>query len=435
MSTESLLVERTVFARRAGLQFGGDRDVWSALGYRTRPTFVDYCARYKRQDIAGTIVDRPIRATWRDLPILTDNDDEEVETPFERAWLDLVDQHRIIERFRRLDTLAALGEYAVMLIGLAGQDDFSEPLIRGAAGPEGLLYLAPYGQNNITIDRHEDDPTSPRFGWPQSYSLQTRTASGETQPTRSVRAHWSRVIHVSADNLENDVLGTPALERVLNLLDDMIKVVGGSAETFWMLAKSPLHANHDPKARPLTDPEKAEVKEQIDELQHKLRRVLFSSGMDLEYLQSSVADPRGSFDVIISLLSSATGIPKRVLIGSEAGELASSQDEKNFANRISERRTDYAEPKILRPTVGVFVESGVLPEPEGGTFEVVWGSMADADEDAKADTASKWAGAVRDFGQATNVIAPSEVRERFLDLPPELPDEIASDDEGGEEQA
>ncbi|MGI9506379.1 MAG: anti-CBASS protein Acb1 family protein, partial [Geminicoccaceae bacterium] len=278
---QSILVDRADFARRTGFQFGGNRDLWSALGYQVNPRFTDYCARYQRQDIAARIVDMPIRATWREKPTISDDDNPETETPFEQAWIELVNRHRIIDRFQRADTLAALGRFSALLVGLAGQDDFEQPLIQGAAGPDGLLYLTPYSEGNTTIERHEEDPASPRYGWPVSYSFQTQIATGQVVTQQAVRSHWSRVVHVSAGNLENDILGTPALERVVNLLDDLIKVVGGSAETYWMLAKSPLHANLDPKARPLGKEEKAEVKEQVEEIQHNLRRVLYSSGMSL----------------------------------------------------------------------------------------------------------------------------------------------------------
>lgn len=426
---ESVLVDRVQFARRAGLQFGGDRDVWKALGYAENPGFQDYCSRYRRQDVAARIIDQPVRATWREVPLLVDTDDEENDSPFEEAWLALVGEKRVIERFRRVDTLASLGEFAVLLVGLAGQDDFEQPLIRGAAGEDGLLYLTPFSQGATTVDMHDDDQASPRYGWPTMYSLQTQIATGKVTTQQSLRSHWSRVVHVTQNNLENDVLGMPALERVYNLLFDLLKVVGASAETYWQLANSPLHANLDPKSRPLSDTEKEKVKEQVDELLHGQRRNIFSSGMDLGYLATSVADPRGPFDVIMKLISSATGIPIRMLTGSEAGELASSQDDKNFADRISERQTDYAEPKILRPTADILIEAGVLPEPQNGEYQVKWGSLADSDENERAETTDKWASAAQKFSNASTVIAPSEARERFFGLPAELPeDEIESEE-------
>jgi phage-related protein (TIGR01555 family) len=418
---ESVLVDRATFAHRAGLQFGGKRDLWEALGYPKTPSFHDYCSRYDRQDIARRIVDQPIRATWREHPTLSDTDDADEESPFQIAWDKLVRKHRIIDRLKRVDTLAALGDYAVLLVGLKGQDDFEQPVIRGAAGEDGLLYLAPYSEPNAQIDRHEEDPTSPRFGWPVLYSLEAQIITGQTTTSRAARAHWTRVIHVSNGNLENDIVGKPALQPVINLLDDLIKVVGGSAETYWGLAKSPLHANLDPKARPLSKTEKAEVKTQIDEIQHDLRRVMYSSGLDLNYLSSGVADPRGPFEVILKLISAATGIPQRMLTGSEAGELASSQDDKNFADRVVERQLDYAEPKILRPLVDLLVTAGVLPEPDGGDYDVEWGSLADPDESERAATTKAWADAAQGFSNAASIIDAGEVRERYFGLPAEHP--------------
>lgn len=418
---ESILIDRASVTQRGGYQFGTDRDVWKALGYKTCPGFEDYMSRYRRQDIAGRIVKMPVDATWREKPALIDDEDPKNTTDFEQAWKDLMKSSPLIERMKRADTLACLGEYSVLLLGLAGQDDFSAPLIKGSSGSDGLLYITPFGERSAQIETHDPDHTSPRYGLPLSYSLQTQISTGQVSSSKSVKAHWSRVVHISQGNLESDILGKPVLEGIVNLLDDLVKVVGGSAETYWLMAKSPLQANLDSKARPLTDKEKTALKTQIDEVQHNLRRVLYSSGMDLSYISSGVADPRGPFETIMKLISAATGIPQRMLTGSEAGELASVQDDRNFADRIQERQTDYADPKILRPVGDMLIEAGVLPEPKGGEYEIDWGSNSDADEAERAITTSNWANAARGFSQARSIIDPGEVRERFFDLPAEHP--------------
>lgn len=75
--------------------------------------------------------------------------------------------------------------------------------------------------------------------------------------------------------------------------------------------------------------------------------------------------------MIIALISGTTGIPQRILIGSEAGQLASEQDRANWAERIEERRALYAEPNILEPLVDVFQDVGLLSK---GDIEFVWPS-------------------------------------------------------------
>jgi hypothetical protein len=198
--------------------------------------------------------------------------------------------------------------------------------------------------------------------------------------------------------------------------------VGGGAETYWLNARGGLHVNTDPAARPMTDEEQGKLKQHVEELQHQLRRTLFTSGMEVKPLSPTVADPRGTFDVIIKLLSSATGIPQRILTGAEAGQLASSQDDKNFADRIQERQLDYAEPVLLRPLADRLIEAGILPVPEGGQYRVEWGSLADPDEAERAATTDRWATAAQKFAQAGGIITPAEVRERYFDLPAEIPE-------------
>lgn len=419
----SILIDRYEAATRAGLQFDGCRDVWDALGYKFSPTFKDYLDIYRRQDIAKTVVDRLVGATWREMPLLIDTDNEEQESDFEKAWKDVAETNFFRDRFKRADKLACLGRYSTMLFGLAGQDDFTVPLIPGQApGPNGLLYVMPYHEDNAQIDRYDEDPRSPRYGWPVQYTFKTQLNRDESKRIANVTAHWSRVVHISRENLESDVYGTPLLECIYNLTFDILKVVGGSSEAYWLLAKAPLQANLSNDARPLSDTEAEDLKDQVDELQHNLRRVLYSSGLDLKYLNSGTADPRGPFEVIIKLISAATGIPQRVLMGAEAGELASTQDSKNFNEQITERQRTYGDIKIVRPTADLLIEAGVLPEPKGGDFDVRWGDLPGPDEVEEAEIMSVTATAISKFAQSTNIITPAEVRVGYLGLPPENPD-------------
>jgi len=105
------------------------------------------------------------------------------------------------------------------------------------------------------------------------------------------------------------------------------------------------------------------LEEEIEEYIHNLRRVIRTKGVTVNSLGSDVADPRGTFSVLTSLLSGATGIPQRILFGSEAGQLASEQDRANWAARIEERRVLFAEPMILNPFVKMMVAATVLPAP------------------------------------------------------------------------
>jgi hypothetical protein len=104
---------------KLGQQYGGDRDVYEALGYDTNITYDEYATRYARQDIAAAIIDRPVDATWRGGVKLIEAHDEK-ESTFEKAWLDLYRKFKLNMVFPRIDKLTGIGKYGVLLLGLDG---------------------------------------------------------------------------------------------------------------------------------------------------------------------------------------------------------------------------------------------------------------------------------------------------------------------------
>ena len=83
---------------------------------------------------------------------------------------------------------------------------------------------------------------------PKTYTLDLSSPdlTGINSSTvRKVEVHYSRILHVAEGVLQNSYKGEPRLSRVFNLLDDLMKVAGGSAETFWLTANRGLQADID----------------------------------------------------------------------------------------------------------------------------------------------------------------------------------------------
>ena len=60
-------------------------------------------------------------------------------------------------------------------------------------------------------------------------------------------------------------------------------------------------------------------------------------------------------------------------MGSERGELASTQDRENWNERVTERRDNHASPIILRRFINILLEAGVLAAPsEENGWSVRW---------------------------------------------------------------
>jgi hypothetical protein len=364
-----------------GTGFGGKRDYYATFGWNRRPSLEDYLFKYLYQDVAQRIIEAPVRATWGDPPIVN------ADTGFLTAWQNLVSRQRVWHNLMSLDRLAGLGQYAVMVIGIDDGLSLDTPVraVRTAGTMRQVLYLQPYLQMSCRVSTFNQDPTSPRFGKPEMYRIQPQMQdfatplnaqmTGGGVPTGGLSTvgsaqilrqpfdcHYSRILHVADGVLENDVFGVSRLAPVYNLLDDLLKVVGGSAETYWLTANRGLQADVD-KDMELDTEQAKNLEDEIEQFQHQLRRIIKTRGVKINNLGSDLADPRSNFDVIISLIAATTGIPQRVLMGSEAGSLASTQDRANWATRIAERESDFAEPCVLVPFIMQLIAIGVLPIP------------------------------------------------------------------------
>ena len=106
-----------------------------------------------------------------------------------------------------------------------------------------------------------------------------------------------------------------------------------------------------------------------------MQRIIATEGFDVQELKGDIIDPTAAFNVEISMISGKTGIPKRVLLGSERGDLASTQDEANWLGRIAERQEQFVEPRILRAFIDRLIAIHALSAPKGGTYQVEWPNL------------------------------------------------------------
>jgi uncharacterized protein len=411
------LLERSRLAGQLGMSFAGERDTYTTLGYSQTLTFAQYVAEYARGDIAGRIIDLPASDTWREPPELSDGEDEEAQTPFLVGVQELVDRLHVWHYLERLDRLSGIGRYGVLLIGARDNQPLSQPLkAHSLKSTTDILYLSVFAEGSVTILTYDRDPQSVRFGLPETYQVQMGAA---TLGFGTEVVHWSRLIHVAEDLTEDEVFGRPRLERVFNRLQDLMKIVGGGAEAAWRVMDRGIHADvRDGFA--LADPEA--VSDEIENYLHGLQRFIRTQGMTVTPLGADMVDPSGLFGIIISLIAAAANIPQRILIGSEAGELASSQDAAQWAGQIHARRTKFAEPMILRAFLDRLIWAGALPAPSGGTYDVEWEPLFELDETQRATVASTYASAIAAFatgGAPADVVPVKEFRVAYLNLPAE----------------
>jgi uncharacterized protein len=423
------LMSRSSLASGQGMSYGGDRDLYTALGYTADPTYAEYVQIANRDGFGKRVNEAPCDAVWSKPPAVTDSQDK-TDSDFEIAWKKLVKEFKLWSRFNRLDKLLGFGPYAVLLIGfddVKNKQGYQHPVSKGAKP----IYMQCYPAENAQIQQLVVDISDPRYGQPLLYNIKildpnalnqmggvsvaklipaaTTASAGE-----SVLVHYSRILHVLEGNLDNEVYGEPRLKVPYNRLQDIEKVVGGAAEMFWRGARPGYTANikedynFDPAGN---DPAVADMKKQLDEYEHNLRRILTLQGVEMKGLDMQLAvDPVRYLDMQLQDLSAGTGIPKRLLTGSERGELASTQDRDSWFDLIDRRREWYASPIIVQPFVDKMIELGVLPAPIEGDYEVMWPDLKSQSEKDRAEVGRVRAEALRAYVQSigSDAVMPPE---------------------------
>lgn len=400
---------RGLLSKLQGQHFDGDRDLYEIFGYPRTLVPNDYLAEYIRNGLAGRIIDAFPEATWREPPTIKAMAEDE-NGPFAKAVEQIVKDFGLWQTLARLDRLTALGHYGVLLFGVAGGEPLDQPLNETDAK---LIFLSPHGERSADVVRWEKQPSSPRFGKPDLYRLTIGVNwTGVGGSERSVNVHHSRTIHVTEKPLDDNSIGIPRLERIYNRLLDIDKLLGGSAEVYWQNAAGLRVWSADPEAE--WDPEsRSDMESQLQEITHGLRRDARVQGIDAKLLAAEPEDPTGHIDKQLDIIAGAIGIPKRILIGSERGELSSEQDENNWAARIAERREQFATPAVIRPVLDWFIARGIIDEPAGGDYVVEWPESDSLGEAKRAEIAKNKAEALSAYitnPGAEDVIPPQEFR-------------------------
>ncbi len=389
----SSLVSRIGLAGRLGNQtFEGHRKLYKVFGYPDTVTFDEMYSTYRRQGIGKRLVKYPAQESWKRVPEIRDGDGDfkeaESDTQFVKDWDALARRLRAWSYFMRADKLAGIGQYGILFLGVKDGKEFDQP-VDGKVSD--ILYLQPFMQSSVSIQSYDEETQSPRFGKVEMYDIDFGKsdhnkgdhgqAPGTTLSKKSV--HHTRVLHIAEELDEDEIHGAPRLEDVYNDLLDLLKVGGGSAESFWLLANRGMQVDIKDGSNMSPD-DIDDLNDELDEYFHDLRRVIRTSGVDIKELGGRTVDPRGMIQSLISLIAGAKGWPQRMLVGSERGELASSTDQETWAGVISARQEQFCEPIILRPFVDWCIEHSVIRPPTSGVYVIEWPSIFEQSDLEKA---------------------------------------------------
>lgn len=407
--------------------FDPRRDIADECGY---PRLGDHIPPQKYQDLfdRGAVPARVVevypKECFQTQPHVYETEDDE-KTEFEEAWVQLSRQLRgensfyqdeagspIWEYLLRADILSGIGSYGVILLGV----DDGKALVEPVDKAKKLTFLRVFPEAYAQITQFDSDPTSLRYGLPIQYLLTFNDPKQQVLSTSTRSVHWTRVVHI-ADNLNsNEVYGVPRMQPVLERLLDLAKLYSGSAEMYWRGAFPGYVLSTHPQLGGDVDVDQTGIKDMMEQYTNGLQRYVALMGMSMQGLAPQVVDPTSQINVQIEAICIKLGIPKRIFIGSERGELASSQDDAAWNDRLKERRKSYITPKIIVPFVDRLINLGILPEPKG--YSIFWDDLTSMSEAEKVNLMQAKTNALAQYisGNVEALVPPKTYLVRILGM-------------------
>ena len=367
--------------------------LWSNCLYPEDITFDMYYRMYARNNVAARVIETFPDYSWNIMPVVADRNG--VRSRFSRAVQSFVTSNvrvqdglvqSIFSLLKQLDVLGGIGGEALMLFGFGDGRQLDQPVQYRNGMKLHWVKLLHNGQ--FEVYERENDPTSVRYGDVNKYISKEFHSSSDLNFFNHIapgkQIHYTRCVHFKETS--GLAYGTSRIQKCYNQLLDIMKLSGASAELYYLGAFSGLSIETDPQAM-LDDEGYERMLEETEKYFNGLARSLILEGAKGKLLYPSIVSPRDHFDLQITMISIATGIPRRFLTGAEAAKLASQQDTLNWEGRVTNRRDSFAGPRVMMPAIERCIEAGVLPKPAGGTFGVVWPRTQSLSLDDRSDAA------------------------------------------------
>ncbi len=421
----------------------GNRNYDKQLGYTIDVDESEIWTRYERSPELQRAVNKIPDTSWGRVP--TVSVDGDTENPFVEAFNKFAKEHGLWKVLKQADKLSRLYRYAIIVIGyrdgmpgdLLTPNNVTSPLnVPGLPKENKVLYLTAYGSADVSINKWEKDRFNKRYRLPLTYQLIERELaegqSGDSQNVRNdVTVHHSRVLHIAYDAVRSKVYGTPVSIKIWDVLDDILKGVSGAIEGTWRIAvaqkmllklkdgvawaRDPSSDNYSKQSQALSD--------RLDRMIHNMTSALVASDIeDIENLQGDPVDPTAIAEVSWKRIAMTIDTPMNIYMGSQSGELASTQDMTSWISTVVHEQYTQNEANILMPLIQDLIDNEILPDPGGevriGQWDAeleawVWPMpiLRDPQQDAKIMEAR--ARAIRMYQEARNsgaVITDNEIR-------------------------
>lgn len=420
MSARNVLLNRatrTLASMFPGFFSGTKHNHYGDFGYPEEVTFDLAYTAYTRIGVGRAGIDKTVAKTWQDSPWLQefarDDGDDSEESKLEGEIRKRFAELRVWQNLANCDRRGMVGRYSGLILRLADSKKFDEAVDRVPGGLLGLVEVIPAWEGQLQVGQWDTDERSDTYGQPKMYQFNEAAIDKSTAQPRQFNVHPDRVLIWSETG---NVHGTSALEAGYNSLLDMEKIRGAGGEGFWKNAKSglSLEIDKDAKVADMASAMGVPVDEVVDKMDAQVEsfnkgfdKSLLLQGITAKPMQVTLPSPEHFFAIALQDFAASRSIPVKILVGSQTGERASTEDAQEWDKTITSRRTDETIPNIMA-FVARLVRFGILAEKD---WHLDWAPLGESSMSDKVGLADKMADVnvkMKDTGEF--VFTPDEMR-------------------------
>jgi uncharacterized protein len=347
---------------------------------------------YCRNGLARAGVDKTVLKTWQTSPELWESEEakeSDLEATIRKRFADL----RLWQAFAEADRRSMVGGYAGIIVRYRDSKAFDQPVDRVNGGLDGIAEVIPVWAGQLEVSDWVHDQRSEDYGKPKMFRFNEASVMHNSGQNRAFSVHPDRVLVWSADGT---VHSRSCLEPGYNDLLDAEKVKGAGGEGFYKSAsgRQVLEADKDASMEAMARgmgvaPSElaTAMNDQVSDFQSGFDKMLWLQGMTAKTLSITLPSPEHFFAAPVQSYAASINIPMKILVGTQTGERASSEDAADWALVNMARRANQA-----IPTINSFVQQlervGILPERD---WHINWADLTDATLELKIGRAERMA--------------------------------------------
>lgn len=386
------------------------------FGYPDHISFAMFYNMYRRNGFARAGVQHAINRTWREYPFLLEGTSEPHDpTKTENLLQELIDRLSLWQKLREVDERSRVGEYAALILRYADGKRMDQPVVgKVPGGFDGLVDIIPCYQDQLRPSSYDMNELSITYGYPTMYQFNESAVDPDERKNRAFLVHPDRVLIWSRDGT---IHGDAILEPGFNDLLVLEKIIGAGGEGFWKNAKSSPVLNMDKEMNPaslasMLGVAVEDIADKLDEViagwQKGFDQLLMLQGIDAKTLGVTLPQPAEFIAAPLQSFAASINEPLKILVGSQSGERASTEDAKEWDSTIMSRRMNYVQPNIRR-LIAKLTKAGILPAVQ---WVIDWTDLTEDSMEEKLSKADKMATInQKSMGTGERVFTADEIRE------------------------